>query len=227
VREAATVRATGIHFTPFGSDWTLEVDGARAAVRLPLIGDFNVANALGAAAAAWGLGLPVADLALRLTNAPQVPGRLEVIGTRPTVLRDYAHTPDALERALEAVRPFARKRLIVVFGCGGDRDRGKRAPMGRIAAEHADLAILTSDNPRTEDPEQILDDVEAGMPPDHHERVVDRREAIARALAVADAEDVVLLAGKGHETYQIRGTTKYPFDEQIIVRELMTAGNRS
>jgi UDP-N-acetylmuramoyl-L-alanyl-D-glutamate--2,6-diaminopimelate ligase len=227
VREAAMVRATGVQFTPFGSDWTLEIEGGRAAVRLPLIGDFNVANALGAAAAGWGLGLPLAEIALRLTKAPQVPGRLEVIGTRPTVLRDYAHTPDALERALQAVRPFAQQRLIVVFGCGGDRDRGKRAPMGRIAAERADLAILTSDNPRTEDPDRILDDVEAGMPPGTHERYVDRRAAIARALEIAAPDDVILLAGKGHETYQIRGTTKHPFDEQIIVRELMTAENRS
>jgi UDP-N-acetylmuramoyl-L-alanyl-D-glutamate--2,6-diaminopimelate ligase len=226
VREPATVRATGVQFTPFGSDWTLEIDGERAAVRLPLIGDFNVANAIGAAAAASGLGHSIADIALWLTNAPQVPGRLEVIGTRPTVLRDYAHTPDALERALAAVRPFAHRRLIVVFGCGGDRDKGKRAPMGRIAAEHADLAILTSDNPRTEDPERILDDVESGMPPGNHERLVDRREAIARALALAEPDDVILLAGKGHETYQVRGTTKFPFDEQEIVRELMTAGDR-
>jgi UDP-N-acetylmuramoyl-L-alanyl-D-glutamate--2,6-diaminopimelate ligase len=170
------------------------------------------------------MGLALPDIAARLTNVPQVPGRLEVIGTRPTVLRDYAHTPDALERALEAVRPFAQRKMIVVFGCGGDRDRGKRAPMGAIAAEHADLAIVTSDNPRTEDPERILDDIESGMPPGRHERYVDRREAIARALAVAQPDDVVVLAGKGHETYQVRGTTKYPFDEQVIVRELMAAG---
>jgi UDP-N-acetylmuramoyl-L-alanyl-D-glutamate--2,6-diaminopimelate ligase len=226
VREPAIVRAIDVHYTPAGSEWTLEIDGVRAPVRLPLLGDFNVANAAGAAAAAWGLGLPLPEIALRLSNAPQVPGRLEVIGTRPTVLRDYAHTPDALARALEAVRPFARRRMLVVFGCGGDRDRGKRAPMGRIAAEHADLAIVTSDNPRTEDPERILDDIEAGMPPDRHERFVDRREAIARALSLAEPDDVVVLAGKGHETYQVRGTTKYPFDEQAIVQELMSAGVR-
>ena len=224
VREPAIVRAIGVRYTPSGSEWTLEIDGVEAPVQLPLLGDFNVANAIGAAAAAWGLGVPLPEIARRLTNAPQVPGRLEVIGTRPTVLRDYAHTPDALARALDAVRPFAQRRMIVVFGCGGDRDRGKRAPMGRIAAEHCDLAIVTSDNPRTENPERILDDIEAGMPPGRHERYVDRREAIARALALAEPDDVVVLAGKGHETYQVRGTTRYPFDEQAIVRELMSEG---
>jgi UDP-N-acetylmuramoyl-L-alanyl-D-glutamate--2,6-diaminopimelate ligase len=140
----------------------------------------------------------------------------------PAVLRDYAHTPDALERALDAVRPFTRGRLIVVFGCGGDRDKGKRPVMGEIAQRKADLVIVTSDNPRTEDPEDILDDIEVGM---HgpHERIVDRHRAIERALELADSNDVVLLAGKGHETYQVRGTTKYPFDEKVIVNELMTA----
>lgn len=224
VKRPASVRALDVRFTPSGSEWNLEIEGAQAPVKLPLLGDFNVANALGAAAASWGLGMPLAEIAARLTNAPQVPGRLEVIGTRPTVLRDYAHTPDALARALDAVRPFARRRMMVVFGCGGDRDRGKRAPMGKIAAERADLAIVTSDNPRTEDPERILDDIEEGMAGTPHERFVDRREAIARALALAEPDDVVVLAGKGHETYQIRGTTKYPFDEQEIVRELMSAG---
>ena len=124
------------------------------------------------------------------------------------MLRDYAHTPDALERALDAVRPFARGRLIVVFGCGGDRDRGKRPEMGAIAERKADLAIVTSDNPRTEDPERILDDIEAGMTATNHERIEDRRDAIARALELAAPDDVVVLAGKGHETYQVRGTDK-------------------
>jgi UDP-N-acetylmuramoyl-L-alanyl-D-glutamate--2,6-diaminopimelate ligase len=137
------------------------------------------------------------------------------------VLRDYAHTPDALDRAIRAVRPFARDgRLIVVFGCGGDRDRGKRPEMGRIAEQLADVAVVTSDNPRTEDPDRIIDDIEAGMQRDNHLRIVDRHDAIARALSMAGTDDVILLAGKGHETYQIRGTTSYPFDEREIVNEL-------
>jgi UDP-N-acetylmuramoyl-L-alanyl-D-glutamate--2,6-diaminopimelate ligase len=143
-----------------------------------------------------------------------------VVHEQPTVLRDYAHTPDALERALAAVRPFTRGRLVVVFGAGGDRDKGKRPEMGAIAERLADHAIVTSDNPRTEDPEAILDDIERGMERSNHERVEDRREAIGRALKMADADDVVLLAGKGHETYQIRGTEKLPFDEKAIVAEL-------
>ena len=220
----ASVRADDVRFTPRGSRWTLITADERHEVALPLIGDFNVANALAAAAAAWSLGLPASTIAQRLTSLPQVPGRLELINDAPTVLRDYAHTPDALARALAAVRPFTTGRLIVVFGCGGDRDRGKRPEMGHIAAQGADLAILTSDNPRTETPAQILDDVEAGMPTRRHERIEDRRLAIARALEVAGEGDVILLAGKGHETYQIRGTTKYPFDEREIVRELLTTG---
>ncbi len=216
----ADVSATGVQYTPRGSEWTLHAGDVAALVRLPLVGDFNVANALGAAAAAWALGLPVTDIAARLSTLPQVPGRLERIHQRPTVLRDYAHTPDALERALMAVRPFAQQRLIVLFGCGGDRDRGKRPQMGAIAERLADHVIVTSDNPRTEDPDRIIDDIEAGMHGENHERITDRHDAIARALTIAAPDDVVVLAGKGHETYQIRGTIAYPFDEREIVRNL-------
>jgi UDP-N-acetylmuramoyl-L-alanyl-D-glutamate--2,6-diaminopimelate ligase len=217
----ADVRAEHVRFMPRGSEWTLVAGGERQHVTLPLIGDFNVANALAAAATAWSLGHQAERIAERLRSMPQVPGRLEIISEQPVVLRDYAHTPDALERALQAVRPFATKRLLVVFGCGGDRDRGKRPEMGRIAQRDADLAIVTSDNPRTEDPERILDDIEAGMTPGAHERVEDRRSAIARAISMAGDGDVVLLAGKGHETYQVRGTVKYPFDEREIVGEIL------
>jgi UDP-N-acetylmuramoyl-L-alanyl-D-glutamate--2,6-diaminopimelate ligase len=216
----ADVCASDVRYTPRGSEWKLEAGGAVSDVHLPLVGDFNVANALGAAAAAWALGSSADVVANRLSTLPQVPGRLERIYERPTVLRDYAHTPDALERALLAVRPFARRRLLVVFGCGGDRDRGKRPQMGGIAERLADLAIVTSDNPRTEDPDRIIDDIEAGMRGTNHERITDRHDAIARALTIAAPDDVVVLAGKGHETYQIRGTIAYPFDEREIVREL-------
>ena len=218
---SAEVHAENVQFGPRGSEWMLALMSERLPVQLPLIGDFNVMNALGAAAAAYALGTPSQQIAARLSSLPQVPGRLELLNESPAVLRDYAHTPDALERALEAVRPFTQGRLVVVFGCGGDRDRGKRPVMGEIAERLADLAIVTSDNPRTEDPERILDDIEAGM---HgaHERITDRREAIHHALAEASPTDVVLLAGKGHETYQVRGTTKYPFDEKEIVKSLMS-----
>ncbi len=222
VDPSADVRALNVRYTPRGSTWTLAAGSGRHDVILPLIGDFNVANALAAAAAACALGMPAARVAERLGTMPQVPGRLEIVNERPVVLRDYAHTPDALERALGAVRPFATRRLLVVFGCGGDRDRGKRPEMGRIAQRGADLAIVTSDNPRTEDPERILDDIEAGMAAGGHERIEDRRVAIMHAIALAEDGDVVLLAGKGHETYQIRGTVKYPFDEREIVRDIVS-----
>jgi UDP-N-acetylmuramoyl-L-alanyl-D-glutamate--2,6-diaminopimelate ligase len=219
-RVAAEVHASNIAFGPRGSEFELVLGADRASVRLPLIGDFNVLNALGAAASAYALGVRANLIAERLSTMPQVPGRLEVLRESPTVLRDYAHTPDALDRALDAVRPFAPERLIVVFGCGGDRDKGKRPEMGDIAERKADLAIVTSDNPRTEDPEKILDDIEKGMHRTNHERIEDRRAAIERALAVASPSDVVVLAGKGHEDYQIRGTEKLPFDEKVIVGEL-------
>jgi UDP-N-acetylmuramoyl-L-alanyl-D-glutamate--2,6-diaminopimelate ligase len=216
----AEVRAEHVRYGPRGSEFTMWLGQETARVQLPLIGDFNVINAVGAAASAYALGVSTERLAERLSTMPQVPGRLELIHDRPAVLRDYAHTPDALKRALDAVRPFASERMIIVFGCGGDRDRGKRPEMGAIAESKADLAIVTSDNPRTEDPERILDDIEAGMKRPNHERIEDRRAAIARALAVAHPRDVIVLAGKGHEDYQIRGTMKLPFDERVVVREL-------
>ena len=215
------VRAADVRFAPRGSSWTLIAGDESHEVRVPLIGAFNVANALAAAAAAFALGMPPAQIAARLATVPQVPGRLEVLHESPTVLRDYAHTPDALDRALAALRPFTPGRLIVVFGCGGDRDRGKRPLMAEAARAGADHLVITSDNPRTEDPERILDDIVAPLAPGSYDRIEDRRTAIARAISLADpARDVVLLAGKGHETYQIRGTTTYPFDEKEIVNEL-------
>ena len=220
----ADVRAEDVRFEPEGSWWRIVTPAGAWPLTLPLIGDFNITNALGAAAAAFALGRPLEEIASRLSTMPQVPGRLEIVGRHPTVLRDYAHTPDALERALSALRPFTAGRLVVLFGAGGDRDRGKRPLMAEVAHRLADIVVVTSDNPRTEDPERILDEITAALPAGSFERIEDRRSAIARAIALADpTRDVVLLAGKGHETYQIRGTTKLPFDERLIVAELFAA----
>lgn len=224
MKRPADVRAEGVRVGPGGMEWTLVLPDGRAEVALPLFGDFNVANALAAAATLWSLGWGAEEIAAGLNTIPQVPGRLERISGPPasaTVLADYAHTPDALERALAAVRPLVRGRLIVLFGAGGDRDATKRPEMGRIAAEGADLAIVTSDNPRTEDPEKILDDIERGMGRAPRLRISDRREAIRRALLEAREEDLILLAGKGHETYQIVGREKRSFDERVVVREIL------
>jgi UDP-N-acetylmuramoyl-L-alanyl-D-glutamate--2,6-diaminopimelate ligase len=216
---AADVRATGVALDAAGSRFRLEGCFGSAEVSLPLLGDFNVANALAAAACALGLGLPLPEVAARLSTSPQVPGRMELLTEAPcVVLRDYAHTPDALERALATLRPLTRGRLVVVFGCGGDRDKGKRPIMGRIAVEGADVAVVTSDNPRTEDPVTIIDDIERGMGGIAHLRIVDRLEAIHTVLRQASPGDTILLAGKGHESYQILGTEKVPFDERQIVR---------
>jgi len=219
---SAMVRALEPELGNAGSSFRLATPQGSAHIRLPLLGDFNIANALAAAAAALGLGRSLTDVAERLAQSPQVPGRMERIAERPSVvLRDYAHTPDALERALQSLRPVTPGRLIVVFGCGGERDRGKRPVMGRIAATLADLAIVTSDNPRREPPEGIIDEVEQGMGDTPHQRFADRKAAIAAALSAARPDDTVLLAGKGHETYQVIGTEKVPFDEAKIVREIL------
>ncbi|HVM43266.1 MAG TPA: UDP-N-acetylmuramoyl-L-alanyl-D-glutamate--2,6-diaminopimelate ligase [Gemmatimonadales bacterium] len=218
VKDPADVRAEDVAGDRLGMRFNLVVRGASAPVALPLLGTFNVENALGAAAAAIALGREPAWVAKRLGAAPQVPGRMERLTEKPcVVLRDYAHTPDALERALAALRPLTKGRLVVVFGAGGDRDTGKRPLMGAIAAKGADLSVVTSDNPRTEDPEKIMHDIEAGMGGTPHLRIVDRRAAVQRALAIAKPDDVILLAGKGHETYQVVGEEHVPMDEREIV----------
>ena len=218
----ADVRAEDLCHTPDGSRWTLVTPTGSAPVELPLLGDFNVSNALGAAAAAHALGADTAALASRLATAPQVPGRMEVLARSPgpLVVRDYAHTPDGMKRALEALRLLAGGRLTVVFGCGGDRDRGKRPLMGEAAVSAADRVIVTTDNPRMEDPHRIVEDITAGLSPADFEVIEDRTEAIGRAITPARAGDVVLLAGKGHETYQDICGTKLPFDEVAIVSDV-------
>jgi len=221
-RGQADVRAEGAVQSATGTQFDLVCHDQRVPVSLPLLGEYNVSNALAATAAAWGLGETPAVIGARLATAPQIPGRMEqLVGAPFSVLRDYAHTPDALERVLGALRPITRGRLIVVFGAGGDRDRRKRPVMGQVAARRADVVIVTSDNPRTEDPDRIIDDVVEGIAGAACMRITDRREAIGRALGLAQPGDTVLLAGKGHETYQVLGTTKVPFDEAVIVREML------
>lgn len=218
----AALRIGEVHYLTAGSRVAVEGRFGAAEFALPLPGDFNVANALAAAALALGLGHPLDEVAARLEAAPQVPGRMERLLDAPFhVIRDYAHTPDAVQRLLATLRPITPGRIILVFGCGGDRDRGKRPIMGELAAAGADLTILTADNPRTEDPERIMDDIAERMPKGSYQREVDRYVAIATALGLAGPGDTVLLMGKGHETYQIVGTTKEPFDEREIVRALM------
>jgi UDP-N-acetylmuramoyl-L-alanyl-D-glutamate--2,6-diaminopimelate ligase len=214
----ADVRAENVEGDRQGMRFRLVARDAAVPVALPLLGAFNVENALAAAATAIALGRDPAAVARSLAAAPQVPGRMERLTDRPcVVLRDYAHTPDALERALAALRPLTDGRLIVVFGAGGDRDQGKRPLMGAVAARGSDLAVVTSDNPRTEDPDRIIHQIEAGMEGTPHLRIVDRKAAVLRALAIAKPDDVILLAGKGHETYQVVGEAHVPMDEREIV----------
>ena len=218
----ADVRAEAIRLGPRGSKFTLVIDESRREVRLPLLARFNIENALAAAAVGAAAGLTIDEIAAGLDTVPQVSGRLETLMTEPfSVLIDFAHTPDALDGALSAVRPLTTGRLIVVFGAGGDRDVAKRRPMAQAVARAADVIVLTSDNPRTEDPERILDDLAEGLAEGAYERFADRRAAIRFALETAEAGDTVLLAGKGHERYQELGTEAVPFDERVVVRECL------
>lgn len=218
----ATLRVEDPVYSSAGSRFVLSGRYGTRDVTIPLLGGFNVANAAGAAAVALGLGMSLDETVQRLATAPQVPGRMERLADSPfVVLRDYMHTPDSYERVLTMLRPLVSGRLFVLFGCGGERDKGKRPIMGKIAAELADRVILTSDNPRRENPETILDEIVAGMPPDSYDRISDREDAIAHVLRLARPGDTVLLAGKGHETYQIEGTTYRHFDEREIVRTLL------
>ena len=199
----------------------IEHKDKKVPVRTGLIGMFNVYNTLAAVAAAAELGVSLEDIA-RTFDAPIViPGRMERVFIKApfSVYVDYAHTPQALTSALVALRKITRGRLIVVFGCGGDRDKEKRPVMGKNAARFADEVIVTSDNPRTEDPEAIIRDIVAGMEKDTFSVVPDRRDAIKLALSRAHEGDTVLVAGKGHEKYQIIGKKRLPFDDVNIIDE--------
>ena len=194
-------------------------------VRFAVPGGFSVYNSMGAIVCLTKLGVPFEEILKAVAAFRTIPGRMEVVPTDTpyTVLIDYAHTPDALENVLRTLRETAQGRVLAVFGCGGDRDSTKRPIMGRIAAENADLVFVTSDNPRTEDPERILDDIMAGIPHSRSGvyRIADRKEAIAKAMHKAKAGDVIVLAGKGQETYQIIGHEKRHLDEREVVADVL------
>ncbi len=220
-------RAVDVRAGRASSEFVVRSPDGEFPTAVPLPGRFNVANALAAWAAARALGVPPDVLARALPDASVVPGRFQPVdeGQPFAVLVDYAHTPDSLENVLVAARDLARGRVIAVFGAGGDRDRGKRPLMGEIAARLADVAVVTSDNPRSEDPDSILDAIVAGMASGARaqvEREVDRRAAIARAVGLAEAGDVVVVAGKGHEQGQeFAGGRKVPFDDVAVAREAL------
>src|SRR5881296_2349326 len=200
----ADFRASNYRVEFSGTSYQLDAHGKSYLVRVPLIGRFNVANSVAALAAANALGISLRDAVLGLGKSPQVPGRLELVPAKRQfqVFVDYAHTPDALRNVLKTLRELEPHRLIVVFGCGGNRDRQKRPMMGDIVDQYADYAIITSDNPRTEDPNAILAEIEKGFRSSRYEKIVDRTQAIGRAIALAEARDIVLIAGKGHENYK-------------------------
>ncbi len=222
---AAHVRAESVVCDLSGTSFEVVSDAGRFRVASPLLGRFQAGNLLGAAAAALRLGIPPAEIAEAATRVKNVPGRLERVeaGQGYPILVDYAHTPDALERLLQAVRELTDRKIILVFGCGGDRDRGKRAPMGEIAGRRSDIAIATSDNPRSESPEAILREVEAGLVASgatKYLKIADRREAIRQALELANPGTVVVIAGKGHESTQVIGAQELPFDDRKVAAEL-------
>jgi UDP-N-acetylmuramoyl-L-alanyl-D-glutamate--2,6-diaminopimelate ligase len=219
----ADFRASNYRMEFGGTSFQLDARGKSYLVRVPLIGRFNVANALAALAGANALGVNLREAILSLSKTPQVPGRLEAVPAKRQfqVFVDYAHTPDALLNVVKTLRELEPGRLIVVFGCGGDRDRQKRPLMASVVDQNADHAIITSDNPRKEDPAAIIDEVEKGFRSSHYEKIVDRTEAINRAIQLAQPRDIVLIAGKGHENYQEFADHTVPFDDIQVARRAL------
>lgn len=259
------IRETGGKCTTYGIDLACDITAKTAHLSLdgitakivsknggidivaPLMGRFNLYNILAAVASSLELGIPAEAIQKGLALLPQVPGRLEKVSLsgQPSVFVDYAHTDDALKRVLENLVSFRRGKIITVFGCGGDRDRGKRPLMGEAAARYSDLTIVTSDNPRGEDPAEIIKEIEKGIAlpkmefdadnfvskraPFRNSKgksyivMPDRREAILAAITLAEEDDIVLIAGKGHEDYQIIGGKRFPFDDRVVARKALAS----
>lgn len=226
-RNDADLVAKDVRLSASGVRFAAMCGGKLAITKLGIPGMFSVYNALAVMAAGLGLGIPLADCAEAMESAKGVKGRMELVPSDGdyAILIDYAHKPDALEKVLKTLRPVTRGRLIVLFGCGGDRDRGKRPIMGHIAAELADLCIVTSDNPRTEEPMAIIEEILSGMKNSTTavQVIEDREKAIAWAIDKAGPGDVILLAGKGHEDYQVVGKEKHHMDEREIVAAVLAA----
>ena len=226
----AALQATNVEVLASGANFTLTEDFlGEMALKLHITGIFNVYNVMAAVGAAIAEKIAPAVIKNALTNFTSVPGRFELVkaGQDFSIIVDYAHTPDGGENVLNTARRIARKKIIAVFGCGGDRDRTKRPIMGRLAAKLADVVIATSDNPRSEDPAFILSEVEAGVKETigdkHHECIIDRREAIFRAVELAETDDIVIILGKGHEDYQILRDKTIHFDDKEVAREAVAA----
>ena len=220
VSTRADFKASNFKTELAGTSYQLDAQERSYLVRLPLIGKFNIYNSLAALAAASAFAIPVRAAVLALASAPSVPGRVQLVPGKRNyqVYVDYAHTDDALQNVLRTLRELNPHRLIVVFGCGGDRDRAKRPLMGRAAEQWSDYAIITSDNPRSEPPESIIQDVEKGFSGNNYEVIVDRRAAIERAIGLAQPRDIILIAGKGHETYQQFANRTTEFDDLQTAR---------
>jgi len=216
-------RASNIRIDFHGTSYQLDAGGRSYLVRLPLIGQFNVYNSLAALAAAYAVGVEVRTGVLALATALAVPGRLEAVPAQRQfrIFVDYAHTDDALLNVIKTCRELNPARLIVLFGCGGNRDKTKRPRMGAVVDQHADLAIVTSDNPRKEDPLDIIEDIKPGMRRGNYEVIVDRRAAIFRAVDLAQPRDIILIAGKGHENYQEFADHTAPFDDVAVARDAL------
>ena len=226
--EKADFRAVPKLVSLKGSQYELIYQGRSYLVRTPLIGEFNLSNSLAALAGAVCCGININEAINALAQSPQVPGRIELVSSVNNVqcFVDYAHTPDAVENVCKTMKVLCRNgRLITIFGCGGDRDRTKRPLMGEAAARYSDLCIVTSDNPRSEDPEQIIDEIMPGIPREKQHRITDREEAIRAALEQARPGDAVLIAGKGHENYQIFANETIDFSDSAVVRKFYAEKN--
>jgi len=221
IDRSADLQAKNIQMTPKGTNFDLVIDGAIYPIQMQLIGKFSVYNVLASISTALVSGIGVMDIIHSIESVEGVAGRFELVhaGQDFTVIVDYAHTPDSLENVLRTIQHFATKRVFVIVGCGGDRDRSKRPLMAQIACSMATNPIFTSDNPRSEDPLAILKDMEAGVQGKTYQVIPDRKEAIYTAVNQAAAGDVILIAGKGHETYQIIGSVVHDFDDRLVASE--------